>query len=179
MAVDFYTWLTTFQNQRHVAHTACILLSAGLLFTGFGAFILNGFGNTNFDDFEGEKRRTMLTWLTGAVGMMATAANVFLYSRIAVLDRFDPLATEESMSIKRTTTCIVGVIGLFVVTVVEFALAGATAREGFTFIALVATFAGCISILTMAYDIISLVRPNRISLDDETNVPLEHDEFDP
>lgn len=74
--------------------------------------------------------------------MMATAANVFLYGRIAMLGRFDPLATEESMTIKKTTTCIVGAIGLFVVTVVEFCLAGATGREGFTFIALVATFAG-------------------------------------
>ena len=78
--------------------------------------------------------------LTFVQGMMATAANVFLYSRIVMLDKFDPLATEESISIKRATTCIVGAIGLFVVAVVEASLAGATGREGFGFIAFVATF---------------------------------------
>lgn len=73
---------------------------------------------------------------------MATAANVFLYVRIIALDRFDPVATEESMSIKRTATGVIGAFVLFVVAVVEFSLAGATGRQGFVFIPFVASFAG-------------------------------------
>lgn len=73
---------------------------------------------------------------------MATAANVFLYSRTVMLDRFDPVATEESMSIKRTTTGVVGAFVLLVLAVVEFSLAGAAGRQGFVFIPFVASFAG-------------------------------------
>lgn len=78
-------------------------------------------------------------------GMIATAVNVDLYNRIVTLDRFDPVATEESMSIKRTTTGVIGAIGLFVIAVVEFSLAGATGRQGFGFMSFVASFAGSVA----------------------------------
>lgn len=74
--------------------------------------------------------------------MVATAANTFVYGRIAQLDRFDPLATEESMSIRRTTSSVVGGIILAVIAVAEYALAGAASRNGFHFIPGLATFAG-------------------------------------
>lgn len=76
--------------------------------------------------------------------MLASAANVTLYGRIARLDKFDPLATEESMSIKRTTTCIIGAIALTILTVAEFALSGAAGSEGFVLIPFMSTLTGLV-----------------------------------